>query len=130
MTGTASEIYDDENNKNKAGLLSAWLSGKINTNNTLIDITEYGCTIRLSNHNANLTDSIKLVIMSPENNEEVYTTLISKYQRSKYFQKSNIVKIKFDYSEFDDEKFNDVIKLIDYFKKNKRSNIQCSTINL
>jgi len=131
MTGTASELYDyDGNMKNKSGLLSAWLSGKINTNNTLLEITEYGCTIRLSKSYANLSDTIKLVIMSPENKEEVYMTLTSRCYRAINYRENNIVKVKFDYNEMNDEQLNDVTALIEYFKKNKSSIIKCSTINL
>lgn len=80
MTGTACDVCEDNNNSpsglSNIDLLSAWITGNIDTDCLLIDIDQYGGSLLIPKNKTLPLGTFKLLVMSPDD-EIVQTVLIA-----------------------------------------------------
>lgn len=133
MTGTASVLNDYTDNANKKArninLLSSWLFGKVNTDCTLVDLSLCGGAVLVPLHQPVPGNSFDLVIMSPENREDVFTTIHAEPRWQDNEFSSTHKKVGFRFKNIDLEKHQDIRELLQLIASQKSLQLECSILN-
>lgn len=133
MTGTASVLNDYTDNANKKArnisLLSSWLFGKVNTDCTLVDLSLCGGAVLIPLHQPVPGNSFDLVIMSPENREEVFCAIQAEQRWQDNEFSSTHKKFGFRFKNIDLEKHQDIRELLKLAASQQNLELVCSILN-
>jgi len=133
MTGTASELCEYNENETsdfiKAEFISAWLFGRINANCTLYDISHCGCAILLPTDQKPPLEVIKLIIMSPDDDEKIHTILAAEPRWIEEDYSSLHKKMGFRFLEVKADLYDEISSLIPHVKTIGSQSLKCSILN-
>jgi hypothetical protein len=128
MTGTASEFYDYNDDLNSIDLFSDWLFGKINANCILFDINKYGCSVLIPKNQSTPPGKFNLLIMSPENSEQLHTVLKAEQCWEDTNYSSTHKKIGIKLQNIEQDQLLGLNVLTQHFKLFGNTSIKCSLI--
>lgn len=130
MTGTASEMYDfnDNTELSNGELLSAWIFGKINTNCLLVDLNRHGCSVLVPKDQSLPVGKFKLMVMSPDNNEQVHTVLNAEQHWANHEHSGSHFKIGIQFRNLEQNMLQEINLLLYQFENMGADNIKCSLV--
>lgn len=133
MTGTACDIsvyreYDA--NQDNLNLFSAWLFGKINAEYLLDSINTDGCTIRVPVDHHVPDREIKLLIMSPDNENRVHSIFCMQLDSFVEHYSNEYRRVNFRFVCKEPELIHEVNLLAMYLAKGEDAPLKGSLLNL
>jgi len=142
MTGTASEVFDcnnevtrrPSNSKFSNGrssnleLLSDWIFGRIDADCILNDISECGASILLPKNYPIPTSTFKLIVMSPENDKQVHCMLRARlrWQNNEFTQAYK--KVGAEFLDITHELRGEINVLKPFFYNDSHQQIKCRVV--
>lgn len=110
-------------------LFSSWLFGKVNTDCLLVDLSLCSGAVLVPLPQPLPGDAFELMIMSPENSEEIFTTIQAEpgWQDKEF--SSTHRKLGFRFKNIDLEKHQDIRQLLKLAAPAKSLQLTCSILN-
>ncbi len=131
MTGTACDVCEDNNNSpsglSNIDLLSAWITGNIDTDCLLIDIDQYGGSLLIPKNKTLPLGTFKLLVMSPDD-EIVQTVLVAQLRWTDYAFTTAHSKVGVKFLDIKEDSRHEVNSLMEFFKTFPDQIIKCTLL--
>jgi len=134
MTSTANAHIDfaDTDNSHQSrriDLLSAWLFGKVNTDCVLANISRSGAAVLIPIQENNPAETLELIIMSPENQQEILTKIRAQLRWIDIKYSKKYKKAGLEFQNIDALHHHTVDSIMQHFSRQKRTDIKCNLFN-